>query len=662
VREFALKKAAACLVGLVGILAGSATGASSRTCLSGAGWTLDGVDVCVPHTWNAADATDGRDVDAKKSGHDSASSDSYVRKVGVYSRRLPDPKPGMRYFVICDGVSSVAEVMVNDRTVGGHRGAFMSFGCEITSALKSSDNVLEIRADNTFNPDVPPISGDFNLYGGVYRDVWLVEAAAPCIDPLREVQIAADAKTGHVVATVPVLDGANVRQEFDFPNPTLWSPETPKLYDVTVKVGDDARTVSVGFRTVEFRDGKFLLNGVVRQIRGVCRHQDRLGKGWAVSAADEEEDVKWIKGMGADGVRTSHYPQSRRFYDLCDRFGLIVWTELPNVNGMTFSPAFKENLFATAREMVEQLGNHPSICMWGLFNELYNAFPMEEGKAEALIREVNDLFHAMDSSRPTVAASNDPRRTELNAIPDGLGLNLYPLWYDIKELYGGGMKATVARSVKMNGRQSIAVSEYGGSACVTQHADPLFRPAANSRFHPEEYQAYLHSELYRDLVGNRQVWGSFLWQMFDCGSDCRQEGDLPGINEKGLVSYGRETAKDAYYFYRANWNPDPMLHIVGLRRTETTNAVTTVLAFCNVGPVTLTVNGRKIGTQEPDSVKTVQWRDVQLESGCNQIGVSSQGLSVTAELIRRVTQRVSSCLRQGSVSWRAAPLTGKAPR
>ena len=634
-REFALKKAAASLVGLVGILAGSATGASCRTCLSGAGWTLDGVEVCVPHTWNAADATDGRDVDAKRAGHDSASSDSYVRKVGVYSRCLPDPKPGMRYFVICDGVSSVAEVKVNGRTVGGHRGAFMSFGCEITSALKPTDNVLEIRADNTFNPDVPPISGDFNLYGGVYRDVWLVEAVAPCIDPLREVQIAADAKTGHVVATVPVLDGANVRQEFDFPNPTLWSPETPKLNDVTVKVGDDARTVSVGFRTVEFRDGKFLLNGVARQIRGVCRHQDRLGKGWAVSAEDEEEDVKWIKAMGADGVRTSHYPQSRRFYDLCDRYGLIVWTELPNVNGMTFSPAFRENLLACAREMVEQLGNHPSICLWGLFNELYNSFPMPEGKAESLMREANDLFHSLDPSRPTVAASNDPRRKELNAIPDGLGLNLYPLWYDIKGLYDGGMRATIDRSVKANARQAVCVSEYGGSGCIDQHDDPMSRPEANSRFHPEEYQAWMHAQLYRDLSGNPQVWGAFLWQMFDCGSDCRQEGSLPGLNEKGLVSFDRLTAKDAYYFYKANWNSEPLLHLVGTRRTETMNTTTTVLAFSNAGAVTLTVNGRDGGTLTPDAVHAVCWHEVPLAPGKNDIVVSVRGQTVSSELTRR---------------------------
>ena len=498
-------------------VAGGATGAVRRVCLSGDEWTLDGGRVRVPHTWNAADATDGKDVDVRKSGHDSVSSESYARKEGAYVRALPDPKPGVRSFVICEGVSSVAEVRINGKTVGCHQGAFTSFGFEITSALKPKGNVLEILADNTLNPDVPPISGDFNLYGGVYRDVWLVEAEMPCMDPLREVRIAADAKTGHVVATVPVLDGSDVRQEFDFPSPTLWCPENPKLYDVTVKIGEDARTVPFGFRTVAFKDGRFFLNGVERRIRGVCRHQDRAGKGWAVSAADEEEDVKWIKGMGADGVRTSHYPQSRRFYDLCDRYGLIVWTELPNVDGVTFSPAFRGNLFACAREMVEQLGNHPSICMWGLFNELYNSFPMPEGKAEALMREANDLFHALDPSRPTVAASNDPRRRELNAIPDALGLNLYPLWYDIKGLYDGGMKATVRRSVQMNSRQAVCVSEYGGSGCIDQHDDPLMRPESGGRFHPEEYQAWMHSRLYNDLKGDPRVWGSFLWQMFDCG-------------------------------------------------------------------------------------------------------------------------------------------------
>ena len=376
------------------------------------------------------------------------------------------------------------------------------------------------------------------------------------MDPLRDVKLTPDPRTGHVVAIVPVLDGPDVQQEFDFPNPTLWSPETPKLYEAVVRIGEDARTVSFGFRTVEFRNGKFCLNGKERQIRGVCRHQDRAGKGWAVSAADEEEDVKWIKAMGAD--------------------------------------------------------------------------PMPEGRAETLVRETRDLFRHLDPTRPTVAASNDPRRKELNAIPDALGLNLYPLWYDIKELYAGGMQATVARSVGMNRRPAICVSEYGGSACIDQHDDPLVRPESGGRFHPEEYQAWMHAQLYRDLAGNPQVWGSFLWQMFDCGSDCRQEGSLPGLNEKGLVTFDRKTAKDAFCFYKANWNPEPMLHLVGSRLTETTNSAVTVCGFCNAGSVTLTVNGRVIGTQVPDKVKCVVWRDVSLTQGDNRIVLTCEALRAAA--------------------------------
>ena len=608
------------------------------------GWTADGVSVTVPHTWNAEDAADGLDVpDDWATAWYSAGSPSYLRKTVVYRRALPDPKPGKRYFVSCGGASINAKVSVNGVEVGRHVGSFTGFCFELTEALKSSGNVLEFAVDNVFDPDVQPIHADFSVYGGLYRVPVLHEKDRICIDPRRNLVVSADPKTGHVRVLVPVAGGEDVTQEFDFPQPALWSPESPSLYPVTVRVGTDEKTVNVGFRTVEFREDGFYLNGKKRKLRGVCRHQDREGKGWGVSAADEAEDVRWIKRMGADAVRTSHYPQSETFYDLCDREGLLVWTEVPNVNALRFTHEAEENERMMAREMVEQHRNHPCIFAWGLFNELYNKKMTEapEPRMSALRKYVEKL----DPTRPTVAASCQPRRTELNAVPGQIGFNLYPGWYGRT---AEKMDEAIEEAFRLNPAWKIcAVSEYGCSGCVTQHADAKFREKITATsFHPEEYQAYLHWGNYRGIAADPRVWGSFLWVMFDLGSDARREGARFGVNDKGMVTWDRTTAKDAYFFYKANWNPEPILHLVGTRMTSLTNAAATVMAFSNAGSVELRVNGVTVGTKEPDAVRTAMWDGVPLRDGVNEIEVRAGDLVRTARW-RRITGAVRERLSDG---------------
>ncbi len=308
--------------------------------LNGTGWTCDGLPVTVPHGWNIGDGADGLDVPKENRGHRSVSSPSYERKKVCYARTLPDPVKGRRTFVKCEGASVKAEMRVNGKVAGCHAGAYTAFCFEVTDLLEPSGNRLEIDVDNAYDPDLPPNEADFTVCGGLYRNVWLIETPRVCIDPTVDggpgVAINADPDTGRVTARVTVSGGTNEVQTFDFANPKLWRPEAPNLYALTVKIRqggcEDEVTETFGFRKAEFREDGFYLNGKKRQIHGVCRHQDRLGKGWAVSAADEAEDIRWMKRMGADGVRTSHYPNSPSFYDLCDRNGLLVWTEIPVVD------------------------------------------------------------------------------------------------------------------------------------------------------------------------------------------------------------------------------------------------------------------------------------------------------------------------------------------
>ena len=612
-------------------LAGAAFAGRVETALRD-GWTCDGEPVAVPHTWNAADAADGLGVPTNFNPKvlDSSGADSYLRKRAVYARSLPDPRPGRRYFVRSLGASIKAEASVNGVPVGRHVGAFTAFAFEITPALKPTGNRLEIAVDSRFDPDVQPIHADFSTFGGLYRDVVLIETDPVCIDPVTDgaqgVRIDADAATGRVTAYVSVLGGTNEVQTFDFPDRELWSPEHPKLYELDIRVCQNGSTDSLrqsfGFRTAEFRADGFYLNGVKRRIRGVNRHQDREGKGWAVSAADEEEDVAWIRRMGADGLRTSHYPQSPHIYDLCDREGVLVWTELPNVDGLTYTEAFRTNNFTAAREMVAQLRNHPCVFAWGVFNEIYN-MTMPAGSAEPDMIALRDHLKRLDPSRETVAATWNDTLRDINAVPDQLGFNLYPGWYGEKPEQ---MKERISRALERNGRRICAVSEYGAGASLSQHGDALSQNLPAGQYHPEEYQAYVHAGNYRAIAADDRVWGSFVWTMFDLAADLRTESDRHGLNTKGIVSYDRRTPKDAFWFYKANWNPEPLLHLVGTRMTSTTNATATVLAFSNVGAVTLAVNGRTVGEEEPNEVRTVLWRGVPLEKGKNEIRVSAGGL------------------------------------
>ncbi|HNX05668.1 MAG TPA: glycoside hydrolase family 2 TIM barrel-domain containing protein, partial [Opitutales bacterium] len=606
--------------------------------LNGTGWTCDGMPVTVPHNWNIGDGADGLDVPKEKRGHRSVSSPSYERKKVCYARALPDPVKGRRTFVKCEGASVKAEMRVNGKVAGRHAGAYTAFCFEVTDLLKPSGNRLEIDVDNAYDPDLPPNEADFTAYGGLYRNVWLIETPRVCIDPTVDggpgLAIDADPDTGRVTARVAVSGGTNEVQTFEFANPKLWSPETPDLYALTVKIRqggcEDEVTETFGFRKTEFRQDGFYLNGRKRQIHGVCRHQDRLGKGWAVSAADEAEDVRWMKKMGADGVRTSHYPDSPAFYDLCDRNGLLVWTEIPVVDDVPPTEAFKANAIRMAREMVTQHRNHPSVIVWGIFNEVYQ-YRKQDGSAEKTLTPVRDCIRALDPSRPVGGASNG-NKLGLNAVPDVLGMNLYPGWYGAA---ADKMGELIAKACEANKRSAVAVTEYGGGASVNQHADATYRPKTTDRFHPEEYQAYLHHGNYAGIRDNPRVWGSFAWVMFDLASDSRQEGEFAGINDKGLVTGDRRTAKDTFYLYKANWNPEPELHLVGERMTSTTNATKTVVVFANTDDVWLRVNGRVIGMKHPDAVKTCVWPDVPLDPGPNEIDLRGGPFAKTGILIIR---------------------------
>ena len=616
------------------------------TDLSGVGWTLkepDGTScaVTVPHSWNVQDGCDGKGVlSSERTTKNSSCMNSYERKRVTYSRQLPPPKEGRRYFVRCEGASITATVRVNGTTAGEHLGAFTAFCFEVTGLLKSADNVLEVVVDNFSRDDVaPPVNADFTMYGGLYRGVSLIETPMTCIDPVTDgaegVRAVADPETGRVRAEIRVLGGPDETREFSVRDFRLWSPETPVVYTQRVAIASgDAVDVRFGFRKAEFRADGFYLNGRRRFIRGVNYHQDREGCGWAVSHAQIAADVDEMKLLGADGVRTAHYPHSDFTYSQFDEKGLVAWCEHPNVNGLRFTEAFKSNCWRQTREMVAQLANHPSVICWSIFNELYNKVPMKDGEPEAMMEELRDYVKSLDPTRPVAAASDRPKKKRLNAIPEVLGFNRYPGWYG-----PAVMPKLIDEICRLNGREGFLMTEYGAGGSVNQHGDASAVCLPDSSWHTEEYQAWVHADDYRAIVADRRVWGVFLWCLYDFGSDRRLEGEVWGRNDKGLLTFDHKTRKDAWHLYHANWSAEPVLHLVGSRRAQgTTNETLTVMGISNVGEVELRVNGTTIGRQRPDAAKCVTWRDVPLTPGKNVITLTAGGRTV-----RGTWKRVEGC-------------------
>lgn len=631
------------------LLSCAAAAGRTVTSLSGPGWICDGEPVSVPHCWNGIDGADGdptRTVGAN--AYDrfgmSISPDTYLRKAAVYTRTLPDPTAGRRQFIRFGAVSREATVKINGQLAGTHAGAFTAFTVEATEFLKPTGNVLEVVADNRYNPELAPLSADYTLMGGIYRDVDWLETPEVCIDPVTDGAdgVVIDINTnGTVVATVRVNYPNQTTQTIQtikqFSSPELWSPEHPKLYTVHVEIDSgDAIDIPFGFRTVEFREDGLYLNGQKRKLRGVNRHQDAGACGWAATEVEDERDFALIKELGADAVRLAHYPQSRRVMDLCDRLGLLVWCEEPAINWLSKSPAFKTNLFQQAREMIAQNRNHPSVFAWSLYNEIYNSVPpdrAEEGWMETILAEARDLMRTLDPSRAVVAASDHPTMRTLNDLPNELAFNAYPGWYGDTT-----MREDIDTWFKASGRGKLAISEYGAGGNPFEHLDPLppGRLDPGGPLHPEETQVKLHMDNWREISAEPRLWGTFVWAMFDFAADARREGGKNGINDKGLVTRDRAVKKDVFYFYQANWTKKPMLHICSQRATETTNATATVVGFSNCDVVTLRVNGRTLSSQMPDGVHAVRWEDVPLAEGENEIVLSAEGLTERRRVERRV--------------------------
>ena len=631
--------------------------------------------VSIPHTWNRI----GNAGTERAPDTNSVQGIGWYRLWFT----APETARGRRAFLQFDGVGAVAEVWLNGRYLGKHEGAFSRFRFDASDVLRPGGrNLLVVKADNSkpqpgsATANVYPLAGDFFVFGGIYRQASLVITDPVHVDmmdfggpglyahalgigdgaatvqvvgrlmndgPPRKavrVEAAIEDAAGHGTAasneTVDLLNGKRtVTANLRVSNPHLWrGVEDPYLYHVvlTLRAGDgkvlDRVTQPLGLRTMRFDPDKgFFLNGEHVFLKGVSRHQDRPIKGWAISRADQDEDFAIFADMGANAMRLPHYQYDQYAYDLADTRGFVVWTEIPLVSEASFdglppNAALVANARQQLTELIRQNFNHPSVALWSIANEIDLMAIKRNGpsKVAGLLRELNELAHREDPTRPTTLAdcceqAASPERDKIVGLTDTAGYNRYFGWY-----YGkpDDLGALLDNARLAHAGLPIAVSEYGAGAALTQHTDdPLGGPInPHGRPHPEEVQDWYHEKAWEQLKDRSYLWGVFIWNMFDFSSDQRREGDLTDINEKGLVSYDRKIRKDAFYFYRANWNPQPTLHLVGRRYVDRPYGVIDVKAYSNAREAHLWRNGADLGAT-PCAGGICLWTAVHLTPGNN---------------------------------------------
>ncbi len=601
----------------------------------------------LPHTWNNLDGEDGHD--------------DYQRTKATYIKYFSYQHENQRVFIEFEGANSITHVFLNGIYLGEHKGGYSRFRFELTQHLKE-ENELIVYVDNRHDEDVYPLTADFTFFGGIYRPVHLIFTDHICFDLLHkgadgvyvtqkditkdqaifDVDIYIDyvektihhvnIKTivkdmdNHVVASMisehSSTQERHVKQTLSIDSPHLWHGiKDPYLYTIHIDLYIDnqcvdQRIIPTGFRFFHVDNESFYLNGERYKLYGVCRHQDREHLGNALLDEMHKEDIELIEEIGANSIRLAHYQQADFMYTLCDQKGFIVWAEIPYISRTSLSDLKGLNAQTQMEELVKQNYNHSSICMWGIGNEI--TLRGERGSSDDIFASLHTLTKTIDPYRLSTIAqlANVNFTDQHNNITDLIGYNLYFGWYvgqaeDIKEW--------LKNYHLIHPNKPVCISEYGAEGIINIHSEEP-KPWDYS----EEYHAWYHETNYSIIEKTSYVWGSYVWNMFTFASDSRAEGNTKGINNKGLVSFDRQTKKDAFYYYQAKWSKKPMLHLTAKRFTHRLKKEIEVKTYSNQHEVQFFQNDVYIGTVTSET--GVFKLNVTLNHGGNKITVKTRDL------------------------------------
>ncbi len=569
--------------------------------------------VNLPHSWNSIDGQDG--------GND------YFRGTSMYVKELDmeEIPTADKYYLEIRGANSSATVYMNGNKLANHDGGYSTWRVDITEEL-SKGNKLAIAVDNAPNETVYPQMADFTFYGGLYRNVNIIAVndshfdleyyGAPGIkvtptvkgmDAVVEIETyVTNMKEGQSVNYIIKDKGDNVvaagkstdtKLTLEIKDVTLWNGrKNPYLYTAEVELvnGDeviDNISARFGCRTFKIDpENGFILNGEEYPLRGVSRHQDRWGIGNALLPEHHKEDMEYIYEMGANTIRLAHYQHDQYFYDLCDEYGMVIWAEIPYISKHMVTG--RENTISQMKELIAQNYNHPSIVVWGLSNEI----SMSGASDEDLLENhniLNNLCHEWDKTRLTTVAAVSMCNIEdpYIQIPDVVSYNHYFGWYGGDTSMNGPWFDNFHKRFP---NIPIGVSEYGCEALNWHTSKPT------QGDYTEEYQAYYHEELIKQLFTRKYIWATHVWNMYDFGADSRAEGGENGQNHKGLMTFDRKYKKDSFYAYKAWLSDDPFVHVCGKRYVDRVEDVTKVTVYSNLPEVELFANGISLGKQTSD--------------------------------------------------------------
>lgn len=603
----------------------------------------------LPHSWNAEDGVSG--------------GNNYHRGLCWYVKELDiDQDHKGNIYLDFEAANSVAEVYLNGEKLGRHEGGYSGFRFDITGLAKEK-NILEVAVDNTHNEDVYPLFADFTFYGGIYRDVNLIytnpvhfekmdlassgvyvsqtsvsnEEAHVSVRSLVknsgsqtnvECQVQWMDEDGNLIlaksSEALVDERGEIIIDVTIDNPILWNGiDNPYLYKCIVTLSVEGREVDremipTGLRFFEFNEDKgFFLNGKRVQLNGVSRHQDRAGVGNALSREDQIEDMELIKDLGANSIRLAHYQHNQFFYDLCDKAGMVIWAEIPYISKTSDTDPTASNAISQMRELIRQNYNHSSIIMWGVQNEI--GIMGEEKTMEQIVSEINAVAKEEDTTRVTTQAQvmMTPEDDPSHHVTDTVAWNKYYGWYVGQ---ADGFDGFINSFRGKNPGKSFGISEYGAEGILSWHTDE-----PKVRDYTEEYHALYHETVLDIFNKYDYVWGTYVWNCFDFGSDMRDEGGVQGMNNKGLVTFDRKTKKDAYYWYQSMWSKNPMLHITSKRFVDRHLDTITVKVYSNQDSVELTHNGSPVALKEKNGTRF--YFDIKLDEGSNEIEAKAGSLS-----------------------------------